>query len=366
MFSKYSKALVIGAGSGRDMASAILITEKLRQRDIEADLAGFLTPWALHEFDGRLEDTINQLSAAPTRKFLVTKEDVALDTYFEPELLQMNDELSLGIRELYLFSLQYGTERLKSEIEKLVCKKAYDLIVAVDVGGDILARRKDLPSVFTPIVDLSCLEILAEMDTTAEKYLAVVAPGVDGELSYLQLAEIFAEFEREDVLFVKERIYSHTREYQTFMRVYDEINKRTKSFSHTGDVIRRAVEGESDFKKQYCRKLRICDRMWNVMFSVQLDRSLATNIFYFNLDSVKALRKEIRIKYRNMIQAYRLLKALGAGGTEVDLTYIPGAINDGEYSDPYFILNPFNRASDEQKMEILEYGLDKLGGKVII
>ena len=183
MFRKYSKALVIGAGSGRDIASSVLITEKLREQGVKVDLAGFLTQWALHEFDNELEKPVNKLSDKQTRKFIATKENVSLDSYFEPELIEINQELGLGIRDIYLFSLYYGTERLKIELEGLVARKSYDLIVVVDVGGDILARGKDLSSVFTPIVDLSCLEILSRMKTNADKYLTVVAPGVDGELT---------------------------------------------------------------------------------------------------------------------------------------------------------------------------------------
>src|SRR3989344_7713833 len=140
----YSKALVIGAGSGRDIASAVLITEKLREKRTEVDLAGFLTPWALHEFDDELERPVNKLSERPTRKFIANREAVSLDSYFEQQLMPINRELGLGIGDIFLFSLHYGTERLRIELEKLVAQKGYDFIVAVDVGGDILARRKDL------------------------------------------------------------------------------------------------------------------------------------------------------------------------------------------------------------------------------
>jgi len=141
MSSKYSKALVIGAGSGRDIASSVLITEKLREQGIELDLVGFLTPWALHEFDGELEKTLNKASK-PSGKFIATNREVSLDSYFEPELPEIKEEFGLGIGEIYLFSLQYGTEKLREELEGLVTQKGYDLIVAVDVGGDILAHRQ--------------------------------------------------------------------------------------------------------------------------------------------------------------------------------------------------------------------------------
>ncbi|MAF99578.1 MAG: hypothetical protein CMH61_03100 [Nanoarchaeota archaeon] len=306
MFSKYSKVLVIGAGSGRDIASSVLITEKLREQGIDVDLAGFLTPWALHEFDGELEKTLNR-SSKPSRKFIATKEDVSLDSYFEPELPEINEELGLGIGEIYLFSLQYGTERLREELEGLVRQRDYDLIIAVDVGGDILAHRQDLASVYTPIVDLTCLDVLADLRTTADKYLTVVAPGVDGEIPSERLKEIIGK----ERALKREQLTPESRNYQIFVQVYDEINKRTKSSSHTGDVIRKVVGGQSDLIEEYKRG--------NVSFNVQLDRELASGIYYFDLEAVKSHRRDMQVSYGNISEAHRLMKEMGASGTEVDL-----------------------------------------------
>lgn len=368
MFSKYSKALVIGAGSGRDMASSVLITEKLREQGIEVDLAGFLTPWALHEFDGELEKVVNKLSEKPARKFIATKEDVSLDSFFEPELVRINQEFGLGIGDIYLFSLQYGTERLKSALESLVAQKSYDLIVAVDVGGDILARRKDLGSVFTPTVDLSCLEILTDVRTTADKHLVVVAPGVDGELTSVQLGEIFRDFEGKDTVKAQEQLNTKNRNYKTLAKVYDEINRKTHSSSHTADIFRKIVEGMSDFAEIYRRNLRVHERVWNVTFPVQLNPALADKIFYFDLDKVKSQRRNICVSYESVLQAYVQLKEMGVCGTEVDLTYVPKRIGNGEYSHCVFILDPFSRVSDALRKEIIDYGISKIKeiGEVLI
>ena len=113
----YDRALVVGAGSGRDMASCILLTETLRELNVAVDLAGFLTPWALHTFDGELERPINRLMGQKSRKFIANQEEVPLDSYFEPELVRLNADLGLGVEGFYLFSLQYGTEKLKAPLK---------------------------------------------------------------------------------------------------------------------------------------------------------------------------------------------------------------------------------------------------------
>ena len=72
------------------------------------------------------------------------------------------------------------------------------------------------------------------------------------------------------------------------------------------------------------------------MFPVQLDQILADKIFYFDLDEIKSQRRDIEVSYENILQAYMQMKELGACGTEVDLTYIPRLIANGQYSDAVF------------------------------
>ena len=211
-------------------------------------------------------------------------------------------------------------------------------------------------SVFTPIVDLSCLEILANLRTTADKYLTVVAPGVDGEIPRQRLTEIIGN---ERVL-RREQLNPENRNYQAFVQVYDEINRRTKSSSHTGDVIRKIVEGESEVIEEYKHCLRVYDKVCDVSFPVQLDRELANGIYYFDLDAVKSQRRDIHVTYENILEAYRLMKEMGTCGTEVDLTYVPRRIQDGEYSDCVFVLDSFSRASKVQRRELVEYGISKV------
>jgi len=196
----YSKALVIGAGSGRDIASCVLVTERLRQIGVGVDLAGFLSPWALHMFDEVLEKPVNELTGKRSKKFIASRADVSLDSYFEPTLYTLNRELDLGIGSFYLFSLQYGTELLGQELERLVKENSYDVVIAVDIGGDILARKKDYPWLLTPIVDFSCLSIIAGLRSGIDSYLTVVGPGTDGELPCRDLQEILSELQREGLV----------------------------------------------------------------------------------------------------------------------------------------------------------------------
>jgi hypothetical protein len=270
---------VIGAGSGRDIASTVLLTEGIRKQG-KVDLAGFLTPWALHRFNGELEKPINK----PTKseKFIPMKEE-SLDSYFEPLLPILNRELDLGIDDFFLFSLQYGTETLKRELRKLIAQKQYDLIMAVDVGGDILAGKRDLVDVSTPIVDLTCLEILSDIQTN-EKILAVMAPGSDGEIPLERLEEILQELQEKNLVLDIKEINKESEDYQKYVEVNEQINHRTTSTSGTFEFI----------KKNECKT------------------------FFLDLDGMRSERDIGPIQFRNILEAHEKFKRLGAKGTEVE------------------------------------------------
>jgi hypothetical protein len=46
----------------------------------------------------------------------------------------------IHIPHYYDFSTRFGTQRLTDELQKLIKLRAYDVLIAVDVGGDALAR----------------------------------------------------------------------------------------------------------------------------------------------------------------------------------------------------------------------------------
>ncbi|MBW1742995.1 MAG: DUF1152 domain-containing protein [Deltaproteobacteria bacterium] len=353
----YSKALVIGAGSGRDIASCVLVTERLRQVGVEVDLAGFLSPWALHMFDEVLEKPVNELTGKTSKKFIPSREGVSLDSYFEPTLYTLNREFDLGVGSFYLFSLQYGTERLGHELERLVKKNAYDAVIAVDIGGDILARKKDYPWLLTPIVDFSCLSVLAGLHSGIDSYLTIVAPGTDGELPSQNLQEILSEFQREGLVLGFEEQTRGSSHYKVYERVNREINARTGSRSNTFRLIERVLSSSnSSIFESREKKVSIKERKWNLSFPVDLWPSLAKGVYHLDLKGVHSMR-EAGLSYKSVFEAFTELKALGAGGTELDLSFVTETIDDRGCHDIVFLLTPPDRIEESVRKEILTYGI---------
>jgi hypothetical protein len=352
----YSKALVIGAGSGRDIASCVLVTEQLRQIGVQFDLAGFLSPWALHKFDGVLEKPVNELTEKSNKKFIPSREGVSIDSYFEPTLYRLNTEFDLGVGSFYLLSLQYGTEMLGHELERLIKENSYDAVIAVDIGGDILARKEDYPWVLTPIVDFSCLSILARLQSEIDSYLTIVAPGTDGELPGQTFQEILRELQREGLILAFEELSRGGSHYKVYERVNREINLRTGSRSNTFRLIEKVLDSSANVLDVREKRVFIEDRKWDLSFPVDLWPSLAKGVYHLDLKGVHSMR-DARLIYKNVLEAFIALKALDAGGTELDLSFVAGSIDDGGYQDIVFLLTPPDRIEESVRRDILAYGM---------
>jgi hypothetical protein len=343
------------------MASCVLVTESLRERKIAADLAGFLTPWALHTFNGKLERPINGLTGQKSRKFMASHEDCALGSYFEPELFRLNTELDLGVGRFYCLSLQYGTQELGNELDRLVRDNAYDVIIALDVGGDILARKEDYPWLLTPMVDFSCLSILGGLRSDIDSYLMVAAPGVDGEIPPRNLVDLFNALEAKGLVLDDAFLERKSRCYRAYRAVGNRLNARTESRSNTFRLIEKVLSSRSAHLAETLEKrVSLEDRKWRLSFSLDLRVSLAQKVYCFDLKAVCALQDTI-LTYHGIVDAFFQLKELGAGGTEVDLSFVPSSIGAGRYGKTVFFLTPPERLNGPVRREILKHGLELIG-----
>jgi len=145
MFSKemsqYRKALVFGTGGGNDIVSAILPALYLQDYGIKTDIGGILSPAAVHTFNGGIERVVNRLEG-DIRRYIPAKEPVPL-SFLDSMLPKFGP--ALNIANFYDFSVRYGTSALADGLGTLIKENSYDLVVAVDVGGDILARGAQDP-----------------------------------------------------------------------------------------------------------------------------------------------------------------------------------------------------------------------------
>src|SRR5258705_10156913 len=95
----------------------------------------------------------------------------------------MATALDLDIVAFWGFSSQYGTAALFEAVLELIERRRIETVIAVDVGGDILSTDRDRPTVLTPIVDFSCMDLVRALHGRVRTMIAVIDPGICGEVT---------------------------------------------------------------------------------------------------------------------------------------------------------------------------------------
>jgi hypothetical protein len=88
-----------------------------------------------------------------------------------------------------------GTASAAAGIATAVTELGCDLLVCVDVGGDVLARG-DEPGLASPLCDAVMVAAALRLADSVEPLLAVIGPGCDGELTAPEVLGRVAELAR--------------------------------------------------------------------------------------------------------------------------------------------------------------------------
>ncbi len=97
--------------------------------------------------------------------------------------------------ETVLVDVTGGALGAAAGIEAAVKALGCDLVVGVDVGGDVLARGEE-PGLQSPLCDAVMVAALLQASAKVEPLLAVIGAGCDGELSVAQVLERVADLGR--------------------------------------------------------------------------------------------------------------------------------------------------------------------------
>ncbi len=358
---KPHRILIVGTGSGRDIVASVLIQELFLDKSVEVDIAGFLTPWAIHFFDEHIEPPIINLNETKSTKFkkVIISENKEVKGFFEPLLVDIFKKFEVRVNNIYLLSLHYGFVKLFNELVYLVDKNRYDAVLAVDVGGDILATSEDYQSVLTPLVDWNCLTLLCKLSKELALYLAVVSPGVCGEITLYRLYKIIEQIKNLG-FFVKRVKFNKThKSYQKFNSVNKEINALTGAYSHTFYIINKVVESclKSKFLKMtYKKKYQIKDMSFEALFERVLDVDLIQSVYFFNIRELNRIRPHFKEHYySNLILAFKKLRQLGVCGTEIDLCAVPENLNTKKLT---YLLTPCCYVSEKLREEMIYRGVE--------
>jgi hypothetical protein len=362
--NKYHKALVIGTGGGNDIVSTLIPAQHLHKYGIQTDIAGILSPAAVHKFNGEQEKVINLVDNNAER-FILTGTDFTPISFIDNILMDVIRSENIPINKMYDFSIRYGTSKLVKNVNKLIADEGYDLVVATDVGGDILGRANKDRMLLSPLMDFTTLYLLNQLNVDA--LLPDFGLLTDGELRHDGVKEILTELREDNLMLYESEIFANDFEVEKFRNVFHKI--KDVRAGHTNLMTLKTLdskfneEGEEvkDIITEYRFRSQIGKKKWHTPFEVILPSEYAGKTYLIDGKGLAKKRIATAFSYENSLEQYVKLKTMcPEWKTEMDLFNIWSGDNwttANKNGQSLFLLVPSTNIPMLQRNEIMEYGI---------
>lgn len=185
LLSPDKNILIFGAGGGGDVVSAAFLALKLREFGVNTYISAF--PWERYVVDpipGPISiDEVHMASELGEYSLAVSKSSYAYRGGRKIVFQAVNVSRALG-EEVYLSFIDRGVEGLYNGLIEIIDRLKIDLLIGLDVGGDILALGGE-KELWSPLADQMSLAALYKVDSNniCSSMVAVAFPGADGELN---------------------------------------------------------------------------------------------------------------------------------------------------------------------------------------
>ncbi len=369
IINKYHKVLLIGTGGGNDIVSTLIPQQHLQKRGIQTDIAGILSPGAIHYFNEKLEDVVNIVNSN-SRRIITGKEDVAI-SFVDSLLPQIVKDENININKIYDFSIRYGTSKLVERVNSLIRHEKYDLVLAVDVGGDILARNHKDKYVLSPLMDFTTLYLLNHLHV--DTMLLELGLGTDGELRPDGMKEILTALREDNLMLYESQISANDSEIGKFRNVFDKV--KDVRAGHTNVMILKTLdstlaESKKDIVTEYRFRSQIGKQKWLTPFEVTLPSEYAGKTYLINGKKLAEKRFETAFSYKNSLEQYVKLKSMcPEWKTELDLFSLWSGHNwtsSDKHGHSLFLLVPSTNMPEQQRNEIIKYGVENSDSDLIL
>ena len=253
MFSQYKKVLVLAVGGGNDSVSTLLLQLQLNKKfnyhpekiDIVAVLPDCLDYHQLTPTSHSLVDVINENTSRSVQGYVMNA--------FPERILSQHKQIfsELHVDNIFGISMKNGSVGVSNALKFLVSQKNYDLILAIDVGGDFVAHKDNL-DVLSPMMDGYMLYALKELQSFIKKenistkiIFSIFGLGTDGESTPEMLHKALAllpgvkeySFDKNDISpfitfyrdIVEKNRYSRTTDY-TLLEITDTGHENPSNF----------------------------------------------------------------------------------------------------------------------------------------
>ncbi len=175
----YESVLFVGTGGGNDVFSTVLASHCLREYGVRwgrSAIAGVVSPFHRHELGSTVFPGVGLVTPTSVRR-LSRRGDLREIGFVDARVSQLVRRGRIMTDCVYALSLERGAEGMAESFAALA--REFELIVLVDVGGDIFFDGED-PHVISPMFDAMTLRGFT--DSGAKGVLFEAGPGTDGEI----------------------------------------------------------------------------------------------------------------------------------------------------------------------------------------
>lgn len=267
------RVLFVGTGGGTDAFSVVLAAMSLRRLGWKWDACDFacvLNPFRSYEFGTEQRMPMGSHVIVPgSRKFAWRRDMPKELSFVNAAVSQMvASEGIFGVERVYGLTLEGGTEYLSHAFRGF--RRTHDLIVLVDIGGDILYRGAEDTHILSPMYDAMCLQAFRESGMPGILFEA--GPGTDGEMDPEALIAAISATDHEAHLLHEEDV--------DMTEVLYDLWIRSVRAGRTMPMLFRAFRSSEDtLVEKYSARMRFGDVRRFRYFDQRIDTELCRNFF---------------------------------------------------------------------------------------
>ncbi|MHA1754418.1 MAG: DUF1152 domain-containing protein, partial [Candidatus Odinarchaeia archaeon] len=183
LIKKTKKALVIGIGGGGDVLGAMPTFKLLESRGVKTELAGLT--YERSKFDPvpgpRPFEQIENLKKINNVVGLASHNTKTPDGV----IFQASKIAKALDRDVFIIDITKGVKGVVEGLNDLIKQFSFDLIIGIDVGGDVLASGFER-GLRSPLTDGLMLSALNQIEGNA--VIGVYGIGCDGELKFNEIS----------------------------------------------------------------------------------------------------------------------------------------------------------------------------------
>lgn len=298
VFNNYKNVLVLAVGGGNDSVSTLLLQLQLHKMfgycpdniDIVAVLPDCLDYQNLTSTSHPLVGLINETTTRSVQGYVINA--------FPERILAQNKQVfpELPVNQVFGISMQQGSIGVAHALKYLVTKTQYDLILAIDVGGDFIAHKDNL-EVLSPMMDGYMLYALKNLQQfinyskiNTDIIFSIFGLGTDGESTPDMLEKALALLpDVEEYSFNKDDIAP----FVTFYRNIVGKNRYSRTTDYTLlEITEQQHDNPSNFRGRFHVKTHPIDKsqVYYGNFSHEQDEKFFGKFYLFtNIDMVDNL-----------------------------------------------------------------------------